>query len=61
MENDYAREMRIIENIVCAIKKSNAMDTRKEYIEALDFLFDRYRLTKAMVAAGMRCEGEEDK
>lgn len=61
MENNYAREMRIIENIVCAIEKSNAMDTGKEYIEAMDFLFGRYRLAKSMVAAGMRCEGEEDK
>lgn len=48
MENNYARNVRIIENIVCALKNSDSISTRKEYVESLDYMFNRYRVEKAL-------------
>ena len=61
MENDYARNVRIIENIVCALKNSDSISTRKEYVESLDYMFNRYRVEKVLAdCPDTRCSDGAD-
>lgn len=61
VENDYARNVRIIENIVCALKNSDYISTRKEYMESLDYMFNRYRVEKALAdCPDTRCSDGAD-
>lgn len=61
VENDYARNVRIIENIVCALKNSDSISTRTEYVESLDYMFNRYRVEKALAdCPDTRCSDGAD-